>query len=156
MGSHTPPSLHRQCCPLSPLLFAVAMDILLRRLQRLCPSSVERAFADDTAMTLASVPRDGPVVSNIFREFAAISGMHLNNAKCVFIPLWQTTVADAAASLASWVPSWANFTVRFWGKYLGFAVGPAGRQRGGPEPSRHRNHVRPQGRRWPSPLRRRR
>ena len=118
----------RQGCPLSPLLFAVAMDILLRRLRRLCSSATSRAFADDTAMTIESLPRDGPVVAEVFEEFGEISGMHLNARKCILIPLWSTSVVDAASSLASWVPKWAGFFVQFWGKYLGFAVGPASRR----------------------------
>ena len=88
----------RQGCPLSPLLFALAMDILLRRIARICPSTTTRAFADDTAVAMESLRRDGPRVAKIFKEFGEVSGMHLNIPKCVLIPLWPDTVANAQHS----------------------------------------------------------
>ena len=83
-----------------------------------------RAFADDTAVVLESAPRDAPLLSVIFEEFSMISGLSLNLPKCVFIPLWADSEARAAADLARWEPAWAAVTVRYWGTYLGFAVGP--------------------------------
>ena len=114
----------RQGCPLSPLLFAVAMDILLRRIRRLCPTASTRAFADDTAVVLRSLREDGPTVARIFNEFGDISGMHLNIPKCMLIPLWLDSVGNAANQMTTWVPDWASFKVSFWGKYLGYAIGP--------------------------------
>jgi hypothetical protein len=42
----------RQGCALSPVLFAIVADLLLRKLQQELPGSTIRAFADDTAMVI--------------------------------------------------------------------------------------------------------
>ena len=42
----------RQGCPLSPLLFAMATDLMLRRLQRQLLEAMARAWDDDLAMVL--------------------------------------------------------------------------------------------------------
>ena len=83
---------------MSPLLFAAAADVLLRRLQRLCPDVVFRAYADDLAAVVPAVTSSLPRLARIFGEFAQISGLHVNMAKTVFVPLFlgdlEVIIAD--------------------------------------------------------------
>ena len=59
----------RQGCPLSLLLFAVCVDILLRRLEQTVPQCMCRAFADDIALVLQDWWIQGPTVQQLFKEF---------------------------------------------------------------------------------------
>ena len=81
----------RQGCPLSPLLFALVIDIVLRRIQRLLPDATVRAFADDIAIVLPDVEHAMPTLEGIFEDLADIAGLGLHLAKCVLIPLWPTS-----------------------------------------------------------------
>ena len=65
----------RQGCPLSPLLFAAAPELLLRRLRRLVADTTNMAWADDIAMTISGGAAVLPTVHAIFREFAQVSGL---------------------------------------------------------------------------------
>ena len=114
----------RQGCPLSPLLFAVASDVLLRRLQRLVPEATFRAYADDLA---AELPRGLPqllLVEPIFEEFARLSGLRLNLPKVVAVPLWLTPLDALRAEWAGRIPGWVGMRVALSAKYLGFMLGP--------------------------------
>ena len=71
----------RQGCPLSPLLFAVVADVLLRRLKNVSPQSLARAFADDTAVVVPDFPVHAPVIMAVFQDFARISNLQLNLSK---------------------------------------------------------------------------
>ena len=96
----------RQGCPLSPLLFAVVADLLLRRLTRLFPTSCIRAFADDIGGVFQNLPEEASLLMETFREFGAISGLELNFPKTIVIPLWEDGIAEAKTLLKKADASW--------------------------------------------------
>ena len=114
----------RQGCPLSPLLFAAATDILLRLLAKRFPAMLARAFADDTAAVTADLSGDADALLDIFDSYARMSGLCLNLRKTVIIPLTTRQVDDWAAEFLRDHPKWAGVQIASWGTYLGFAVGP--------------------------------
>ena len=78
----------RQGCPLSPILFAVAMDILLRRLGRTVPGITTRAFADDVAAVVRDLAVAAPLLHSVFVDVGRLSGLHLNLPKTFMVPLF--------------------------------------------------------------------
>ena len=114
----------RQGCPISPLLFAVVVDPLLRRLRRALPSDTVRAYADDLAVVLRSLSGALPCLVEIFQDFAAASGLHLNFGKVILIPLGDATPASVSLLLQARFPAWSLVQCRLWAKYLGFVLGP--------------------------------
>jgi len=78
----------RQGCPLSPLLFAIVADILLRRLQRTFPHASRKAYADDLAMVVDELLDEGKTIMDTFDEYQLVSGLRLNMKKVAVIPLW--------------------------------------------------------------------
>ena len=118
----------RQGCPLSPLIFAVVVDILLRRISRtLEEKGLTRAFADDTAAVLKNFFESMPVVAGLFGEYARISGLYLNYSKTVVIPLWlprEKEYKEIGKMLKDLGDGWDQVLVRSCAKYLGFLVGP--------------------------------
>ena len=71
----------RQGCPLSPILSAVAIHILLSRLNLNLPGILVRAFAGDIALVVPDVATAAPLLPPIFADFAILSGLHLNLPK---------------------------------------------------------------------------
>ena len=71
----------KQGCPLSPLLFTVATDILLRYLNLHYPDMGLRAFADDTAAVHPQFKQDAEGIMKIFEDCAKMSNLHLNLKK---------------------------------------------------------------------------
>eukprot|EP00972_Heterocapsa_arctica_P025428 3743715-Heterocapsa_arctica.AAC.1 len=66
----------RQGCLLSPLIFAVVVDVLLRKLEvELEGKGLARAFADDTGSVLEDLFALLPKVAKLFDDYAAISGL---------------------------------------------------------------------------------
>ena len=114
----------RQGCPLSPLLFAVVADVLLRRLNRDFPNCMVRAFADDTAMVLSNFDSQASAAMRLFRQYGSFSGLHLNMPKTVVMPLWSYSSASFMGFLKDTFPEWSRATASSFGKYLGLMVGP--------------------------------
>ena len=120
-------SIHRgirQGCPLSPLLFAVAADLLLRRLARDFPAATLRAYADDTALVDPQLMDHLGQLERTFGEYARISGLDLNVGKTVLVPLGQLTHVQVRERLQQGSPLWGAMAIADSAKYLGFVVGP--------------------------------
>jgi len=114
----------RQGCPLSPLLFVLVTDVLLRRLQTSFPRCVPRAFADDNAMVVSNLWQEAPGILSVYREFEGMSNLKLNLAKTVIIPLWPCDVNSVKRTIRNDMPQWASAAVELCGPYIGFQVGP--------------------------------
>ena len=114
----------RQGCPLSPLLFAVVADVLLRRLDSHLQGTLVRAFADDTAVVTPDFEKHASTIMTIFREFAEVSNLHLNIQKTVLIQLWQSSAQTVRRRLAEKHPNWKDVEIAWQARYLGFSVGP--------------------------------
>jgi hypothetical protein len=86
----------RQGCPLSPLVFAVVMDVLLRRFDSHLPGHhTHKAFADDVGLVLENIAVQLPVLVTILEEYGRISGMKVNIEKTVGLPLWPDFEQEA-------------------------------------------------------------
>ena len=89
----------RQGCPISPLLFAASVDVLLRILVKRIPESTIRAFADDIGAAFENWDSAQPIAEEVFKEFAEMSGLDLNISKTVCIPLWPEGGEDVRQTL---------------------------------------------------------
>ena len=120
----------RQGCPLSPLLFAVCGDLLVRRLRSACPESSVRAYADDLAVVTRKWRAMLTAARPVFDDFAAASGLFLNLGKTVFIPLGDDNVDTFRRDLGVVCPGWGGALVQMQAEYLGFTLGPEAGDKG--------------------------
>jgi hypothetical protein len=98
----------RQGCPLSPLLFAVVMDLFLRQLRKTGVRCVVRAYADDIAIVVRSIKEAVPILQRQFQELGRISNLQLNLPKSICIPRWHSTLPRARQTLGTLCPSWGG------------------------------------------------
>ena len=100
------------------------MDVLIRMVwQRLGRGVVVRAFADVVGIVLQDIDTRLPILVNCLEGFGALSGMHINLAKIVGIPLWTKDMGEAK-KVGRVVPEWAELPVDSKGMYLGCMIGP--------------------------------
>ena len=114
----------KQGCPFSPLAFVIAADLLLRRLHRLLPRNVSKAYADDLAHITKDLVADVPILEQLFMDYARISGLELNLRKSVIVPLWPTQKMQVTELLGGLGFSWSAMRIAFASEYLGFILGP--------------------------------
>ena len=113
----------RQGCPLSPLLFAVSSDLLLRRLARMVPEAIRRAYADDLAIVHADIMSQLGRLQDTFSEYERLSGLRLNVRKTVFVPLFQFDTLALRSRLHAVAPLWGQLCIAEKAKYLGVYLG---------------------------------
>jgi hypothetical protein len=109
-----------QGCPLSPLIFAVAMDVLLRRACRLLPEALVRAYADDLCVAADDFWQQLPVLQRLMQEFANCSGLELNVRKTVVVPLAPGDPDAWRDRLLQGAPAWSPLKLAHSAKYLGY------------------------------------
>jgi exonuclease III len=114
----------RQGCPLSPLLFALVADLLLRRLQRKLEGATIRAYADDIAIVVPDLHKALPMLAETFAQYASFSGLELNMHKTYLIPLGDDKWKDTEKLISDTWPSWVGIKVGGHATYLGFVLGP--------------------------------
>ena len=114
----------RQGCPLSPLIFSIISDVLIRRVRRLLPGVTLRAYADDIALVLRHGPRECGPLEIIFSEYEFVSCLRLHRGKSIIVPLSLHSHTQVRSSVAAVAKLWGEFTVSGHAKYLGFLLGP--------------------------------
>ena len=114
----------RQGCPLSPLIFALVSDILLRKLKRQFKGNVLKAYADDLCMVTEDLYRDLEPVTEVFEDFAEISGLHLNMKKIQVVPLWSQDKEEVRRCCGRIHYRWYAAKFDDKAEYLGVFLGP--------------------------------
>jgi hypothetical protein len=115
----------KQGCPLSPLLFVIVTDPFIRAIKSvLHPQSAIRAYADDIAIILGNIWREGPAIASLFHDYKKVTCLALKDIKCVIVPLWKYNQTSVKNLLMEVLPSWSRFKVEDAALYLGLWIGP--------------------------------
>merc|ERR1712110_647773 len=107
----------RQGCPLSPLIFAAVVDVLLRRLAVVFPGDPIKAFADDIGMVVHNFDKVADRLAVEFLEFGRISNLHLGMPKTVVIPPWKFNRASFHGHLRETFPFWSQAQIEDCSNY---------------------------------------
>ncbi len=106
----------RQWCPLSPMICAACVDLLLRKMWvRFGTPLVQKAFADDVGFILSDFPQQSKRFAGTLAAFGSISCVRVNIPKAIGLPLWPEAEREAgqvlgqglahpAGSHVPWVP----------------------------------------------------
>ena len=118
-GSFTARAGVRQGCPMSPVLFALALDPFLDYLCRQLPHAcMVRGYADDTAIVLP----DLSLLSRVTPAYELLSkaaALHINVGKTICVPWYPTTHQQANRNIQ--FCDWRGMSVEIGcSKYLGF------------------------------------
>ena len=113
----------RHGCRLSPLIFVVVVDTLLRHILAEIPSAKVRGYADDIALVTGDLLRDAPALQAIFDKFAAVSGLRFNFAKTLTVPLGYTAPGQLRSQFQRTNHPWAVAQCASHAAYLGISTG---------------------------------
>jgi hypothetical protein len=122
-----------QGCPLSGSLFVIVMDPILFKFSKFVVSQglgTVLACADDIGVSLRRA-RDLNILHEIFQLTEHVTGLALKPRKCVIIlcaELDKNYDQCFSQWLTEYLPRWSHFTIRRFGKYLGFFLGPKGQE----------------------------
>ncbi len=80
------------------------------------------AYADDLALVAVDIEHSARIFSRLSRDVAENSGLPLNLAKTVFLPLGDLTAEDLRRRIEH--PGWGSAAFALNAEYFGFALGP--------------------------------
>ena len=113
----------RQGCPISPLLFILCLEPLLRKLEAAFPTATFRAFADDIGGVFNDIEAVWPTLVDVFLQFGRISNLVVHPTKTIILPLWKVNIDFLKKS--PWISQspWAEVSIGWHAKYLGVLLG---------------------------------
>ena len=109
----------KQGCPLSPLLFILAYDVLLHRIEATSPSTTPFGYADDLAIT--SPDMSGVIkVLSLIRNYSKNSGLGVNWDKSSVLP--SSPLSSEALGLLR-LSGYSEIQITERALYLGVLIG---------------------------------
>lgn len=116
----------KQGCPLSGILFAIALDPLIRYIMRsVSPRNTMQAYADDILMVVKCLWSEIETIAKCFIDIKKVANLGLNLTKTIVIPLWKFEKDHVRTAIDALVPSWCNVAIASKGKALGLWIGPS-------------------------------